>query len=183
MTNPACIDPAFEVVTAATAALRDAFRPDDPLCPPEKGSSTVRFIPGDGNALPWDGKCSEPFLWVRVHNRYRSTKREFPAAWVDDGPIDVESATIRVLAVEVGVARCASEDEPPKMDKLETEALQALDDSWRIETALRALVCRLRSPERAVAVDTIAPVGPEGSVSAVTGMVYVQFGEAECCGP
>lgn len=179
MTDP-CVDPAFAIVTAVTTALRDVYRGDS-NCPPDKPTTTVRFIAGDGNMLPGDGKCKEPLLWVRVQNRFRSTKSVFPAALVDDVPVDAGDV-IRVLTVEIGVSRCVSTDEPQKWDTLADEALLWLQDSWRIENALRLIVCRLRTPERAVAVDTIAPIGPEGGRMACSGVAYVQIEGEECCG-
>lgn len=172
----ACVDPASEIVTVAMQVLREAYDPDG-LCPPDPkyGGSTdvVRFFASDGGLPYWDANCKAPFLWVRVDRRYRSTPAGFPSATVADSPCGAGS--IRVLAVEVGVARCSTADARPSWDKLATEAEIGLDDSWRIETALCGIVARLRTTTRAVATDTIAPVGPEGGVIAWTGMAYIQI--------
>lgn len=173
MTAPNCVDPATEVVAVAMGALREAFDPAGP-CPPDgKGSTTVRFFASDGGLPFWDSTCKEPFLWVRVQQRYRSTVGNFPSAFVADGSCG--SSSIRVLALELGVARCSSHEANPTWAKLEKEAEISLDDSWRIEKALCGIVSRLRSKSRAVGTDSIAPTGPEGGVMAWTGVAYVQF--------
>lgn len=173
MSVPECADPAAEVVLTLTAVLREAFDPDGPCGAPEGGGTTVvRFFASDGGVI-WDAKCAQPHVWVRVDRRYRSRVGEFPRAFVGDDPCG--SGVLRVLAVEVGVARCSSADAAPKWDKLEREAQVSLDDSWRIESALCGAVKRLRRADRAVATDTVAPVGPEGGLIAWTGMVYVQL--------
>ena len=77
-----CTDPASEVVTVAMAVLREVFDPASP-CPPDGGgTTTVRFFASDGGLPYWDGTCREPFLWVRVQQRYRSTTASFPASFV-----------------------------------------------------------------------------------------------------
>lgn len=170
-----CIDPAAHVIDVATVALRDVFDPDSE-CPPRGGGSTkVRFLTSDDGGLPfWDGSCKQPFLWLRVQQRYRSTTRDFPAAVV--GSSVCGTGSIRVLAVELGVARCSvAGAKTPSWDKLHEEALVGLDDSWRIEKALCVMVGRLRAKDRAVGTDSIAPVGPEGDVVGHTGVAYVQF--------
>ncbi|WP_307864184.1 hypothetical protein [Mycolicibacterium fortuitum] len=174
MTAPAqCIDPATEVVAVAMGELRALFDPAGP-CPPEgTGTTTVRFFASDGGLPFWDGMCKEPFLWVRVQQRYRSTTASFPNAFVADNSCG--SGSIRVLALELGVARCSSHEAKPTWSKLEKEAQVSLDDSWRIENALCRIVRKLRSKSRAVGTDSIAPTGPEGGVMAWTGVVYVQF--------
>ncbi|MGV0738236.1 hypothetical protein ABQF35_14250 [Mycobacterium syngnathidarum] len=173
MTTPNCIDPATEAVAVAMGALREAFDPAGP-CPPDgKGSNTVRFFASDGGLPFWDGMCKEPFLWVRVQQRYRSTAADFPSAVVGNSVCG--QGSIRVLALELGVARCSSHEASPTWTKLEKEAEISLDDSWRIEKALCRIVGRLRSKSRAVGTDSIAPTGPEGGVMAWTGVVYVQF--------
>lgn len=81
-----------------------------------------------------------------------------------------------MVALEIGVLRCTSMDaEYVNWDKVTVEELVALDDSWRIETALTVARCRLQSKTRAVATDTVAPIGPEGNLRAWTGMLYVQL--------
>lgn len=175
MTAP-CHDPASEVVDAFTAAMVEAFDPAS-ACPPVGGGSTVvRFFAGDGALPAWDPDTSreDMFLWVRLDRRYRSRSADFPTAFVADSECR-NSAVFHVLAIEVGVARCTSMEDGCNWDQLAREAEISLDDSWRIEKVLSKLACRLRSKTRAVATDTIAPIGPEGGIIAWTGMAYVQF--------
>lgn len=172
-------DQASDVVNEFIRSMKRAFNPKDTVQPPLGGGSTkVRFFAGDG-ALPSfepHGRggpgCKEPFLWVRIDRRYRSRRKDFPAAFVGEGKcntVDVCPA----LAIEIGVARCTDMDEQPNWSKLEEEAEIGLDDSWRIELALCMAETALTTPDRAVATDTIAPQGPEGGLIAWTGMAYV----------
>lgn len=176
MSVPDCHDPASDIINVFLTTMRQAFDPASE-CPPDGGGSTaVRFFAGDG-ALPAGNPvegCEEPFLWVRAAHRFRSRLGEFPAAYVGDAPCE-HTGVRRVLAVEVGVARCTTMDAEPDWDTLSSEAEVSLDDSWRIERVLCAAAKRLRSPECAVATDTVAPAGPEGGIIAWTGMAYVQF--------
>lgn len=173
-----CVDPALAIIDAFTAAMLEAFAPEGD-CPPLGGGSTqVRFFAGDGALPDWNptGRgCDQPFLWVRADRRYRSMIAEFPAAFVQDDRSCKQAAAVPVLAVEVGVGRCSSMEASPKWDKLAEEARVSLDDSWRIELVLGRIGCNLRTPSRAVATDTIAPIGPEGGIVAWTGMAYVQI--------
>jgi hypothetical protein len=172
MTAP--VDPASEIVNTFITTLRQAFNPADSVqAPLGGGSTTVRFFASDGG-LPYAPGCREPFLWVRVDRRYRSRRRDFPAAYVGD-PDCKDADVARAVAVEVGVARCTSEDAKPNWSRLADEAEIGLDDSWRVELALCRAATVLRDTGHAVALDTIAPVGPEGGLIAWTGMAYVQF--------
>lgn len=173
-----CVDPALAIIDAFTAAMLEAFDPEGD-CPPRGGGSTeVRFFAGDGALPDWNptGRgCDQPLLWVRVDRRYRSRVAEFPAAFVQDDRTCQQAGAVPVLAVEVGVGRCSSMEASPKWGVLAEEARVSLDDSWRIELVLSRIGCKLRSKTRAVATDSIAPVGPEGGISAWTGMAYVQI--------
>lgn len=176
MSSPECpTDPASDVVNVFIDALQGVFNPDGP-CPPDGGGSTlVRFFAAPNEVLPAFGKgCKGPFLWVRVANRYRSRQGSFPTAYVGDLPCG-SAETMRVLAVEVGVARCTNIAGSPKWEVLAREAEVALDDSWRIEQALCRVAKHFRGLKRAVATDTIAPVGVEDTYMAWTGMAYVAF--------
>ncbi|GAS98801.1 putative uncharacterized protein [Mycolicibacterium canariasense] len=173
-----CTDPALHVVQVVTQVLREVFDPDSD-CPPEGGGTKdVRFlangIPGIPPGLVTD--CREgPLVWVQLISRYRAKRSQFPAVSVSDGPcrpVDV----IPVVALEIGVARCASmEARYIDWDAIASEELISLDDSWRIETALTVAVCRLKSKDRAVATDTVAPIGPEGEARAWTAPIFVQL--------
>lgn len=168
-----CHDPASDVVNVFMVAMRQAFDPASACPPVDTGSTTVHFIAGDG-APPADFTCEGPFLWVRVGQRFRATKANFPAAFVGNEDC-AASGVIRAVAVEVGAMRCTSMDSQPDWDTLSDQAEISLDDSWRIERALCAAAGRLRRDGRAVAIDTVAPDGPEGGLLAWTGMAYVQL--------
>lgn len=173
------VDPALEVVAAYLAALRMAFNPDDSIAPPSYGGTKdVRFFAGDAPALAafeahaggGGENCGEPFVWVRLMRRYRS--KVFPAAVLDMEP---GCGTMRVVAVEVGVGRCAVVDMQPTWDQYDSEADRSLEDSYRIELALCVAARQLRDNEHRVATDTINPYGPEGGVIAWIGTAYVDL--------
>lgn len=177
MTSPQCpTDPVSDIVNVFTTAMRQLFDPDQDCPPLGKGSKDVRFFAGDDSALlAWEpGKGCPVFLWVRVPRRFRSRLNQFPAAFV--GNRDCRAAdVVRVVEIEVGVARCATVDTPAKWDKLESENEISLDDSWRIERVLKVALCELQGAKRAFASDTVGPSGPEGGVMAWTGVAYVQM--------
>jgi hypothetical protein len=169
-----CVDTASEVINAFIVAMREAFDPES-VCPPDGGGSTdVRFFAGDAApAAAWDAHadgagCSQPFLWVRVVQRYRS--KEFPA------PMVVTDCDLpRVMEVEVGVARCAVTDEQPTWEQYTDEANVSLDDSWRIEKALCRVRGLLNKNDYRVGAGSITPYGPEGGLIAWSGVAFVQF--------
>lgn len=177
VTAPHCVDDASAVVNQFISSMLKAFDPNSECPPLGGGSTTVRFFAGDGALPSWNPHgtgCDEPMLWVRVAHRYRSKIGSFPTAYVGDascGNADIR----RALAVEVGVGRCTTMDADPDWDTLSQEAEISLDDSWRIEQVLCHAAKRLQSPQRAVAIDTVAPFGPEGGLIAWTGMAYVQL--------
>lgn len=175
-----CTDPAAAVVDVFLAVMGEVFGPDSSCPPPGGGRVAVRFLAGDGALpvslfVPGGGEC-DPLVWVRVSRRYRSRHAEFPAAVVGDRPCG-SADVARVLEVEVGVARCTTMEADPDWSTLHAEAVAALDDTWRIETALCVAASRLRAakPGRLVATDTIVPAGPSGGVIAWSGMAYVQL--------
>lgn len=153
----------LEIVTAAQTALLAAFNPTDVVNPPEGGGSKIcRVIAGDAVALElWDAhavgsNCREPFLWVRVHRRFRSER--FPAP-----TIDVTACTLpEVVELEIGIGRCTKISETVDWKQQAKEAVIALDDSWRLSLAS----CLFRSllPNQDVGVGTTNPYGPEGGV-------------------
>ena len=175
MTAPGCVDPASEVINTITRSLRAGFTPDSE-CPPVGGGATdIRFFAGDGAPLAaWDAHasgqgCDNPFLWVRAMRRYAS--ETFPTPVLDTSPC----AMLRVIAVEIGVGRCAVVDAEPSWEDYAREAEISLDDSWRIERVLCHAAGVLRKAGHQVGTDTIAPYGPEGGIIAWTGVVYVGF--------
>lgn len=170
-----CQDPAAAAIDTFITALRKAFNPDDAVCKPlGGGSTTVYFLAGDGGLPPWNPNCDEPFLWVRAAHRYRARSSDFPTAYMGDKHCNTPDLH-RVLAIEIGIMRCTSLLDEPDWQRLTNEANISLDDSWRIELALCTAANSWRRKDRPVATDTVAPYGPEGGVTAWTGMAYVQF--------
>lgn len=176
MTEPVCVDPASAIVSAYMTALAEAFDPAS-ACPPDGGgSTTVRFFGGDAipmaawNAHTSGGEdCGAPFLWVRVIRRFRSSV--FPAQ-----EISVDSCGLpRVIALEIGVGRCAVVDVSPTWDEYAREAEVSLDDSWRIELALCRASGVVRSLGYSAGTGEVSPFGPDGGVTAWMGEAYVQF--------
>ncbi|AGT12923.1 hypothetical protein KAYACHO_19 [Mycobacterium phage KayaCho] len=182
MTAPGCrVDPAMEVIGAASAALASQFA-DHPQCPPLVGATeNVRFLAGDGAPLAaWDshakgGKrgCAEPFVWVRAMRRFRSAT--FPRETLDQNPCSLP----KVLAVELGVAWCAviadRPDRAPKFEDLAREAEVSMDTAWRLENAMCAAAKTLTGQERQVGTDTVVPYGPEGGIIAWSGVIYASY--------
>ena len=170
-------DPAVRAVGIVMGALADAYSPTSSF-PPTAGTSEVRFFAGEGPATavwnPHTGDleqfgCDHPFLWVRVARRYRTTSLPAVTTSADT------CGKPRVIAVEVGVARCAVIDLQPTWDDYENEAVASLEDSWRIETALCAAAKRLNADGYPTATDEIVPTGPEGGIVAWSGMIFVQL--------
>ena len=173
-----CTDLALHVVQVVTAALRGVFAPDG-VCPPDGGGTTdIRFFATDEAGIPaglMPGCDAGPLVWVRFSRRYRASRAQFPAAVVSNQPC-VGDPTVPAIALEVGVARCSSmEAQYIDWEAISTEELVALDDSFRIDAALQTARRCLQSKSRAVAVDSVAPLGPEGGVRGMTGMLYVEL--------
>lgn len=171
MTAPdPCTDPVSAFIDAATNSLRAVFTPES-ICPPlGGGSDIVRFFAGEAAPLAafQSFGCSEPFLWVRLVNRFRS--KDFPT------PLTSASCSSRpVAAIEIGAARCAPIDRRIDFDKLATQAETSLDDSWRIERALCLIAGEVKNTALNVGSDTVDPYGPDGGVTAWTGVSYIQY--------
>lgn len=174
------------IINAAVRALREAFDPNSEHPPDGGGSTRIRFFAGDAAPLTAfdtfaqsedDGGCGceGPFLWVRLMRRYRTDT--FPQPYVGDAPCDKP----RVIAVEIGVARCAVVFDPDApqdcdMSAYESEADISLDDSHRIELALcrAARIMKAENCSDMVATDVIAPFGPEGGAVAWIGTLYAR---------
>lgn len=174
-----CADAASDIINVFIRALAEAFDPDSD-CPPDGGgSNTVRFFAGEGAPLAaWNSHatgdgCEHPFLWVRAIRRYRS--KVFPTPTVEHNPCRLP----RVIAVEIGVARCAVVELEPDWDDYAREAEISLDDSYRIELALCRAATLLGRAGVMVATDTIAAFGPEGGVVAWTGIAYATIERIE----
>lgn len=175
------VDGAECIVNETMNALRDVFRPDSAQPPLGGGTERVRLFAGEATPLSAfdahingcdDCKAAEPFVWVRVARRYRSA--QFPQQYVGDDGCDKP----RVLALELGVARCAAVfDEDCDWSAYESEAEVSLDDSWRVELALCRARNRMKSAHCSdqVASDAVVPVGPEGGVIAWVGMLYARI--------
>lgn len=172
-------DGASEVVDAFRTAMQQAFDPAS-SCPPAGGGTTVvRFLAADNQGLPMSlipqgDDCESPLLWVRVTQRFRSRTTDFPARYTADGGCS-DAGVKPAIGIEIGVGRCSSLEAEPDWDVLEDEAETSLDDSWRLERVLCAVAKRLRSKERAVATDTVIPLGPEGGITAWLGSASVQL--------
>lgn len=166
------------IVNAAIAALKAAFSPTSSQPPLGGGTDVVRFFAGEATPTSYvDMHISEcacggdPFIWVRLLRRYRS--QTFPQPYVGNDPC----GSPVVVALEVGVARCAvMSAEGCSWEELAQEAEVSMDDSWRIELALCTAANRMRNTEcsDAVAIDVIAPYGPEGGIIAWTGTLYAR---------
>lgn len=174
-------DPAVDVIVAYSSAMREAFSPEG-RCPPVAGSNDVRFVAGEGPALvAFDvhtrrgNKCAEPFLWVRLARRFRTDKSRAFIQPVLDTNANCGAAP-RVVAIEVGVARCSvAVNERASWDDYEREAQQALDDSWRLELAMCRAQSKLQALHHDVATDVINPAGPDGGVIAWVANAYVRL--------
>jgi hypothetical protein len=173
-------DPANCVINTTANALRWAFDQMSEQPPIGGGTAEVRLFAGE--ALPieaWDfhrgdgDGCEEPFAWVRLIRRYRS--KDFPTPYVGG---DSCAAPI-VIAVEVGVARCAVISLGDcDWQRFENEAEISADDSWRVERALCQAAARLRKAQCSsmIGLDAIMPYGPDGGVIAWTGILYAELG-------
>jgi len=155
-------DPAVEVVGVVMEALSTQFQ-----IAPDK----VRFFAGDGPALAaWDShasqSCADPFVWVLAQRRYRS--QTFPAPATDTTPCGLT----RVLQVQIGVGRCVSVDEVVSWETYASEAARSLADSYAIECALDKAASALGDIGLQTATDTLLPYGPEGGITAWTGVIY-----------
>lgn len=168
----ASTDPAIDVIDVFTTAMLEWFDPEQDVPPLGGGSTDVKFFAGDGALPSWspgNGKC-DPFLWVRLARRYRSESFPDQARHANMCGLPV------AIVVEVGVGRCTSLSVKPNWPQIAKEAEYSLDDSWRIENVLCMASTRLRQNlSKLVALDTIAPYGPEGGIVAWTGLAYVQL--------
>jgi hypothetical protein len=164
------------IINKTICAMREVFDPNSSNPPLGGGTNTVRVFAGAATPLAAvdihvnDCGCDgDPFLWVRLVNRYRS--KTFPQPYVGAD----NCATQIAVGVEVGVARCAViSTEGADWKALAEEAEISLDDSGRIELALcrAASLMRSSSCSDMQAIDAVVPYGPDGGVIAWTGTLY-----------
>ena len=168
-------DASQEFVTELINVVRAVYRPDSEYPPVGGGTTAVHFVSGEGPS--WDpmlGRygdeqdqtdCPDPFLWVRLITRYRSTS--FPEAAVADG-----CDGIPVLVMEVGVGRCVNIDPEVDWSVIAKEAEWGLDDAYRLDK----IACVLKGylANRAlVAAEPATPEGPDGGGIVWSTTVYI----------
>jgi len=176
-TDP-CEDPAHAIVTTVMAALRSAYSTAS-SCPVDGAvdAPTVRFFVSEGTPLAaWDAflangsaDCTQPFLWVRLSSRFRSS--DFPSAELNPG----NCTGVRVVELEVGVGRCLNLGVQTDWDTLAREASRGMDDSFRIERVLNRCAAVFHTEGKLAATDTLVPYGPDGGISAWSGGLFVGF--------
>jgi acetylornithine deacetylase/succinyl-diaminopimelate desuccinylase-like protein len=175
-------DPAEDVIVHLIKAMRAKFTPTSSTPPRGGGSHHVRFLAADAVPLAaWDAHaegcgCAEPFLWVRLIQRYRTTTNSFPAPFIGVSNCGAQ----RALEIEVGIARCAAiteNGEAPEFKTLDEEAMVALDDSRRLDAAMCAAMKCATDADSALktAVGPVIPWGPSGGVIAHVGTVWAQI--------
>lgn len=159
-----CTDPASEIIQAVRKCMATIFSPTSD-CPPLGGGTTkVWFFAGDAAPIN-EVDCNNPFLWVRLASRHRSS--QFPDPEMMFSPC----GTPEVITVEVGVARCALMDEAT-FDEYQDEAAISLDDSWRLNK-LPCCVSGELNNEHSVGYEAITPYGPEGGIIAWVTTLYI----------
>lgn len=167
------------IINKVICALKEAFSPTSSHPPIGGGTERVRVFAGSATPLSAvdmhmdDCGCgNDPFLWVRLVRRYRS--QIFPQPYVGDNGCGAP----RVIAVEVGVARCAAAATEGGCDwtAYESEAEISLDDSARIELALCRAAALMKASKCSdmIALDAVVPDGPEGGVIAWVGNLYAR---------
>jgi hypothetical protein len=172
----AIVDESVEVIDTFIAAMRAAFNPFDAVQPPlGGGSETVRFIAGDVAPMElWDAHaagcdCREPFLWVRMTQRFRT--RDFPNPATEPEACELP----RVIGIELGIGRCAALQPTVDWREIEREAQISLDDSWRMEMALCHAVARCKHQDRLIATRAVVPHGPQGGVIGWAATAFVKL--------
>ncbi|MBV9919269.1 MAG: hypothetical protein JOY78_00220 [Pseudonocardia sp.] len=164
MSSPDCVDGASAVIDVITAALKTVFDPQCACPPVGGGSTTVRFMGGDGVVLEPD--CESPFLWVRLAMRFRSEIFPDPSATLNP------CYSQEVIHVEIGAARCATMTPETDWSVQAQEAEISFDDSWRLSRALCGIYATLKDSHR-IGYDTVTPYGPEGGVTAWSSTIIV----------
>lgn len=174
--TPKCEDQASDIITDVMNVVRLVFDPESECPPVGGGSKDVRFFAWAGAPMAaWDAhtvngeSCDQPFLWVRLDMRYRTMS--FP----EETPNLGSCAGQPVVVLEVGVGRCSTMEAQTDWGVVAREAEIGLDDSWRIERIMCAATKRLGAKGFQVSTESILPYGPEGGISAWSGMIRVGF--------
>lgn len=171
-------DRVISLVGLVVEHLRTAFNPGQLHPPLGGGTAHVRFFAGDTiptaawNAHSQSCGCGEPMLWVRVVRRWRTT--QFPNEFVGAAPC----GTPRAVTIEAGIMRCAITEPEPAWDDYEQEAMVAVDDSWRLDAALkRAMQCaETEHVANQTALAAGEPFGPEGGILAWAQHAHAELG-------
>lgn len=157
-------DPSQEFILELMNVVRAVYSPDSGYPPVGGGTKAVHFVSGEGPS--WDpmagrygeqdddGDCANPFVWVRLVTRYRSTS--FPEATVMPG-----CSGIPVLVLEIGVGRCVNIDAHVDWEVIANEAEWGLDDAFRLDKIACVLTGRLGN-RAMVAAEPASPEGPDG---------------------
>lgn len=180
-------DPAECVINHLISGLLASFDATSEIPPLGGGALIARFFAGDqiplaafvahrdeleGNDTNCTEGCCQPFLWVRLLRRYRTT--DFPNPIVTPG-----CNVTRALAVEIGAARCSVPEATPTMDAWGDEAEVNRDDGWRLDIALcMGLTAAINDQDCAAevfAIEQVIPYGPDGGVIGVVGTAFVQI--------
>lgn len=168
-------DPSFSVITTLMTVVRAVMDPDSEYPPVGGGTTKVHLVSGEGAA--WDpmagrygdeddtDQCPNPFVWVRLVSRYRSTN--FPEATVQAG-----CAGVSVLAMEVGIGRCVDIDAAVDWKTTAIEAEWGLDDAFRLDKIACVTAGQLGN-KALVAFDPAVPEGPEGGGIVWTTTIYI----------
>lgn len=169
------MDWAHSALTELMRVVRFIYDPNSPYPPLGGGTTRVQFVSGEGPEWnPLAGRIGDeqdneteinPFLWVRLITRYRSTA--FPEPTNGTGCAGTE-----VVVFEVGVGRCVNIDPVPDWNVIAEEADWGLDDSWRLSKIGCALAGQLRNTHL-VAYDPATPEGPEGGGIVWSTTVYI----------
>ncbi|MGW5147530.1 hypothetical protein [Rhodococcus koreensis] len=169
-------DPAPKVIGLIAASVHEFFKPDQDLPPTGGGTDDINLMAGEAAIPPvWIddhgcSDCTEPYIWVRISGRFRTTVFPAPADRANCG-------TRRAMTVEVGIARCAPFDRAPEPDKLEQQAMVQWDDAHRLDLALCKAMQRAEAVQAATdsTIGAGEPYGPEGLLIAWLQTVTVQF--------
>lgn len=170
-------DPAEAVLVHVIRSMRRVFSPTAEIPPAGGGSDYVRLFAGDGIPLAaWNAHsescgCGEPFLWVRLLQRYKTTANDFPAPVIRAS----NCAWSTALEIELGAARCAVVDEAPTWKQWEDEASIHLDDSWRVGLAQCHAAACMGDDALKTSSGPVLPYGPEGGVIGVYGTMWVML--------
>lgn len=176
MTEPLNLyDPSQDVVTELMKVVRAVYDPNTSYPPVGGGTTKVHLVSGEGPS--WDpmasrigeqggdSDCPDPFIWVRLLSRYRSTA--FPEPSSIPG-----CAGIPVLALEVGVGRCVNIDAEVDWRIIAQEAEWGIDDAYRLDKIACVLAGHL-GETALVSSEPAVPEGPDGGGIVWSNTVFV----------